>query len=239
MQRVAHRRTGVRDLHVQLHARRVQRVATRFGRGVDGREQRLESGAFGRERRGIGGERRDVERQRVGRAGCDAARFGRSAAQTRTAGRGDERGIERGEEFGEPALRHQLRVAGEQTFGILARGEREDRRIRCMHGGLGDDACGRGLPRFAPAGGIGHAPQIDLRLYDEHALDVAADDAEKRRVAVGERLLRVDQVEDGIGAGQVRQRRPPMGGIDRRETGRIGNDETVGQKRRRDADAYE
>lgn len=43
-------------------------------------------------------------------------------------------------------------------------------------------------------------PQVDLRLYDENRIDVLPDDAQERRVAFGERLLRVDEIEHRVGS---------------------------------------
>ncbi len=137
----------------------------------------------------------------------------------------------------EAALRQQRLVAAQQAFGVLAGGEREDRRAGRVQRGLRDDALRGGLPGFALA--LVHAPQVDLGLHDEDRLDVPAHDAEERRVALGERLLRVDQVEHGVGAGQIRERRAAVGRVDRGQARRVGDHEAVAQERRVDRDPHQ
>ena len=58
------------------------------------------------------------------------------------------------------------------------------------------------------------------------------DDAEKRCVAFGERLLRIDQVEHRVGGREKLQGGAAVRGIDRSEPGRIRDDEAAFEKRR-------
>ena len=109
--------------------------------------------------------------------------------------------------------------------------------MRGVNGRTRDDPGAGVLPRLVLA--FAHSPQIDLRLHDEDALDIAPYDSKKRCVAFGERLLRVDEVEHGIGRRQIGERRAAMGRIDRSEPRRIGDDETVLQERRVDGNAHE
>ena len=189
------------------------------------------------QRRFVKFECRGFARERVAGSGRETPGFGRGAAQARPAGGRDQRGVERGQKLEKAALRDEFRVARDLALGILACRKWKHRNVRRVHGGLSDDA-GRGaLPGLAVA--VAHAPQIDLRLDDEDALDVAPDDAQERRVAVAERLLGVDEVQHGVGARQIREGGAPVGRIDRREPGRIGHDEAVGQKFRVDRDPHE
>ena len=178
LQGLAHRDAARDDVGPQCVAGLQQRRAPRTGGGVDGGQQRGQRVAFGGERFRFRCQRRRIERERVGGAHGDAACVGGGAAQARASGRGDERCVERGEELREAALLDQRGVAGERALGEFARRDRKDRRIGRVDRRLRDDSRRRGLPGFARAVAVGHAPQIDLRLDDEHALDVAPDDAE-------------------------------------------------------------
>src|SRR5665213_3543641 len=184
-------------------------------------------------------ERVRVERQRVGGAGRDATRFAGGAAQPRAAGRRDQRCVERSAELAEAALRNQRVVVREQSLGVFARGEGKDGRPRRVLRRLLEDALRGGLPRLTVRGRIRHAPEIDLRLNDEHRLDVTADDPQERGVAFGERLLRVDQVEHRVRPGEIRERRAPVRRIDRREARRVGDDEAALQEGGVDGDAHQ
>ena len=140
----------------------------------------------------------------------------------------------------------------EQTFGVLARGERIHGRAGRVLRRLRDDALRRDLPRLTLERARGRVviefslrcagrrtPQVDLRLHDEDRLDVAPHDAQKRRVAFGERLLRVDQVQHRVGAGQIRQRRTAVRRVDRREPWGVRDHEPAFQKRRVHGDPHE
>ena len=89
---------------------------------------------------------------------------------------------------------------------------------------------------FAVVAGL--LPQIDLGLHDEDRIDVAAYDAQKLGVAFGKRLLRIDQIEHRICGRQEAERHPTMGGIDRGESGRVGDEEAPLEKRRVGVDQH-
>ena len=76
-------------------------------------------------------------------------------------------------------------------------------------------------------------------LDDERGMDMLADDRQKRRVAFAEGLLGVDEIEHRVDARQIAERRSTVGGIDRGQPRRVGDDIAVFEKRRRNGDLDE
>ena len=75
-------------------------------------------------------------------------------------------------------------------------------------------------------------PQIDVGLHDEDRIHVLPHDVQERGVALGERLLRVYEIQHGVGRRQEREGRAAVRWIDRCQPRRVGEDETALEKRR-------
>jgi hypothetical protein len=142
-------------------------------------------------------------------------RFSRNVAQgahgsgdASRAGARFERAFESSHEHGKTARGNERLILAQCAGRVFESGHRVDLGLRRVASRSLDDARAGGFPRRAVT--FGHPPQIDLRLHDEDRAHVLADQPEKRRVAFGERLLRIDKVEHRVRARQIGKRCAPV-----------------------------